>query len=50
MADPVAPTFSERLWSEEVGIANADEELKPIPAYEWNNGRTFYQPKNDPVA
>ena len=49
MADPI-PTTSERLWSEEVGLANADDELKPAPVYEWSSGRTFYPPKNDPTA
>jgi hypothetical protein len=45
MTEPVKT--SERLWSEEVGLANADEELKPVPAYEWSNGTTHAQPKND---
>lgn len=41
MAD-TAPTFSERLWSEEVGRANADAPPpRKDPAYEWSNGRVF---------
>lgn len=41
---------SERLWSEEVGIANAEEEFKPLdPGYEWSNGKVHYTPK-DPYA
>lgn len=41
--------MSTRLWSEEVGIANADEVIKPLdPGYEFT-GRTFYTPK-DPYA
>jgi hypothetical protein len=38
MPEPVVTT-SERLWSEEVGLANADEIQKPVPVYEWSNGR-----------
>lgn len=36
-----------RLFSEEVGIANA-EEVVPArdPSYEFSNGRTFDKPKN----
>lgn len=34
-------TTSERLWSEEVGLANASEGVpKPHPVYEWSNGKT----------
>lgn len=36
------PSMSERLWSEEVGMADA---VDPLPlkedAYVWSNGRTF---------
>lgn len=50
MADDSKVKITERLWSEEVGIANADAELKPLdPAYEWSNGKTHYTPK-DPYA
>jgi hypothetical protein len=36
-------TTSERLWSEEVGIARAGEPVgaDKTPAYEWSNGRTM---------
>jgi hypothetical protein len=34
---------SERLWSDEVGMAEAAEGLPPRPvAYRFNNGRVFY--------
>lgn len=36
-----------RLFSEEVGIANAEEIINPNePGYEFNSGRTFNTPKN----
>lgn len=36
------PSFSQRLWSEEVGIAQADQPLPPKdPGYEFSNGRRF---------
>lgn len=38
------PSFSQRLFSEEVGIAAADSGLSamtPEPGYEWSNGRKF---------
>lgn len=42
MAENNPPRSSERLWSEEVGMAEADN---PLPqketAYEWSNGRKF---------
>lgn len=34
-------TTSERLWSEEVGQAEADALPRREIAYEWSNGRTF---------
>lgn len=36
-------TTSERLWSDEVGIARAGEPPQPAKdiAYEWSNGRTM---------
>lgn len=42
---PIVLPASQRLWSEEVGIAAADD-LLPIndPGYEWSNGRTFETP------
>lgn len=39
MSDQV--TTSERLWSEEVGMAEADALPRKEIAYEWSNGRTF---------
>lgn len=39
MSDQV--TTSERLWSEECGIAEADAPLQKDVAYQWGNGRTF---------
>jgi hypothetical protein len=39
---------SQRLFSEEVGIATAGEVQDPRePAYEFNNGRRFYAPDRD---
>lgn len=41
---PGGPTFTQRLWSTEVGIANAEADLNPLekdPGYEWSNGRRF---------
>ena len=38
------PTFTQRLFSEEVGIAAAESGLNPLtpdPGYEWSNGRKF---------
>jgi hypothetical protein len=41
---------STRLWSEEVGIADADTVIRPSdPGYEFSNGRQFATPK-DPYA
>lgn len=37
----IAPTFSERLWSEDVGIADATEPATRDVAYRFSNGRTF---------
>lgn len=37
----IAPTFSERLWSEDVGIADASEPATKDMAYRFSNGRTF---------
>lgn len=41
MSDTTAPvvTHSERLWSDEVGIAGAGETIVPPKVYEWSNGR-----------
>lgn len=48
--EPVVTT-SERLWSEEVALAEADD---PAPvrevAYRMNNGRVFYQPEVNPFS
>lgn len=39
--------FSTRLWSEEVGIAEAECVIRHgEPGYEWSNGRNFVTPKN----
>lgn len=39
-------TTSERLWSEEVGLAQRDEPLQPKDvAYEFSNGRKFFDGK-----
>lgn len=36
------PQTSERLWSEEVAIAESSNPLPPKdPGYEWSNGRKF---------
>lgn len=37
--------YSERLWSDEVALANADDEPQPLhdPAYEFSNGRKFVE-------
>lgn len=44
---PGGPTFSQRLWSEEVAIARANAG-EPItqrePSYEFSNGRKFVEP------
>ena len=48
--------ISERLWSDEVGRALADELIPPYdPAYKFNNGREFvvkthYYPANTEPA
>lgn len=42
MAEPVVTT-SQRLWSEEVAIANAKDPLPVMDErYVFSNGRTFY--------
>lgn len=35
------PSFSQRLWSEEVGLANADQLPPTEVAYCFSNGREF---------
>lgn len=38
------PRFTQRLFSEECGIAEAGEAVDPFrkdPGYEWSNGRKF---------
>jgi hypothetical protein len=42
---PIVLPASQRLWSEEVGIAAADD-LLPIndPGYEFSNGRKYETP------
>lgn len=48
---PGGPTFTQRLWSEEVAIAMA-ESGEPIttrePSYEFSNGRRFVEPIKRP--
>ena len=44
---PPGISVSERLWSDEVGIANADSPLGALdptrePGYEFSNGTKFY--------
>lgn len=45
---PGGPTFSQRLWSEEVAIARA-KAGEPLdqrdPSYEFSNGRRFVDPQ-----
>lgn len=48
MADPTIPSFSERLWSEEVGRAEANETAVPQIGYRFSNGRTFAAIQYDP--
>lgn len=38
--------ISERLWSEEVQIADATEPPTPDVAYEFGDGRRFVRPTN----
>lgn len=40
---------TERLWSDEVGIARAGEVEVPPKVYEWSNGRSM-QDSSDPYA
>lgn len=44
---PGGPTFSQRLWSEEVALARA-QSGEPLdnrdPSYEFSNGRRFVEP------
>jgi hypothetical protein len=42
--DPQTVTSSDRLWSDEVGIARAGEIDKPPNVYEWSNGRAMPDP------
>lgn len=41
--DPSVVTSSERLWSEEVGLARAGEApgAERVPVYEWSSGRAM---------
>lgn len=49
VTEPVV-NVSQRLWSDEVGIAEAESIVQPQePGYEWSNGRKFVTPK-DPYA
>jgi hypothetical protein len=42
------PSFTTRLWSEEVGRAEANEAQVPQIAYRFSNGRTFAAIPYDP--
>ena len=46
---PGGPTFTQRVWSSEVAIANA-EAGEPVeqqePAYQFSNGQQFKTPKS----
>jgi hypothetical protein len=49
MADPrTIPKFSTRLWSEEVGLAEAGELAHQDIGYRFSSGRTFAASKYDP--
>lgn len=48
MATAPAPSFSTRLWSEEVGIADADTPQTPNVAYRFSSGRAFSELKYEP--
>lgn len=48
MADPTIPSFTTRLWSEEVGIWEANEPPLPPVGYRFSNGRTFAPSPYDP--
>lgn len=43
--EPPAPTFSVRLWSHEVAIAQASNGPKPVrdEIYRMSNGRIFHE-------
>ena len=48
---PGGPTFSQRLWSEEVAIARAESGeifTNKEPGYEFSNGRKFDTPTPTP--
>lgn len=39
--------ISSRLWSEEVGLADANDVIKPFdPAYRFSNGKEFVEKKH----
>lgn len=47
------PRFTQRLFSEEVGIAQAESEVDPLqkePGYEFSNGRRFHSRPNSAGA
>lgn len=48
MADPTIPSFSTRLFSDEVGIADATLPAQTNIAYRFSSGRTFAELKYDP--
>lgn len=51
--DPrTTPSFTTRLWSEEVGIAHGGDPDEAPPQYQFSNGRTFTRryPYDPPVA
>jgi hypothetical protein len=46
MADPTIPSFSDQLWSEQVGLAGGTNE--DGPGYTFSSGRTFVKTPYDP--
>jgi hypothetical protein len=46
MADPTIPSFSEQLWSEQVGLAGGTNEEGP--GYVFSSGRTYVKTPYDP--
>lgn len=45
--NPLVPSFSERLWSDEVGMV-AGPEPAPFRGYEFSSGRSFVAPMATP--
>jgi hypothetical protein len=47
MADPTIPSFTDQLWSEQVGLAGGTNE--DGPGYVFSSGRTFIKTPYDPI-